>query len=122
LQYLADDLKPSNEIELVLNKMLCGVPLAEAIPTEFIPTMQEINITEELFQVFINSWPQIKNTSVEGIRSSFIMRDGLLKKSEDGWGLIVEGRGYDILLQTLPWAVGFIKTSIMKKTIRVEWI
>ena len=122
LQYFAEGLTLYNEFDLVLNKILCDVPLAEAIPTEFIPTAIEINTTEELFEVFINRWPKMKNTSVEGIRSSFIMRNGLLKKNETEWVLRVEQRGYDILLQTLPWAFGFIKTPIMNKPIMVEWI
>ncbi len=122
LQYFSEGLKLYNEFDLVLNKILCDTPLAEAIPVEFIPTAIETNTTEELFEVFINRWPKMKNTSVEGIRSSFIMRNGLLKRNDDEWILRVEQRGYDILLQTLPWAFGFIKTPIMNKPIIVEWI
>ena len=122
LQYLATGNTEHAEHELVLNKMLCNVPLEEAIPVSFTATEQELQLTKELLEVFIERWDKLKNTSVDGLRNSFILRDGRLNFTEDHWSLRVEQRGYDILLQSLPWAYGYIKTNWMPYNLIVEWI
>ena len=122
LQYLAKGNTEHPEHELVLPKMLCNVPLKEAIPVSFIATEQEVAVTNELLKVFIERWDKVKNASVEGLRNSFILRDGRLNFTEDYWSLRVEQRGYDILLQSLPWTYSQIKTSWMSYNLNVEWI
>ena len=122
LQYLATGMEDFDEFDLVLNKIICGIPVSEAVSLSFNVTQGEKDITYELYEVFIQRWPQMKNTSIEGIRSSFIQRTGVLRISEEGWVLRVEQKAYDILLQTLPWAFGFIKTPMMEKILLVEWI
>jgi hypothetical protein len=121
LQYLATGFEEFDEFDLVLNKIICAVPLDEAILLSFAASELEKNTTEELYEVFIQRWPQMKNSSIDGIRGSFIMRDGVLRFSDDGWVLRVEQKAYDLLLQTLPWAFGFIKTPMMEKILLVEW-
>ena len=122
MQYLITGRVNFDEHELVLNKVLCDFPIEEAIPLELQPTLQEIELTTELFNVLKERWVKVKNSSIEGIRASFLLRDGALEVTEDGWKLIVEQRGYDMLLQTLPWSFGFIKLTWMNKILNVEWI
>ena len=123
LQWLADGIvNHNNAVEPVLNKILCGTDLIETIPFDFTPTEQEKTVTNELVEIFKNRWPKMKNTSTEAIRSSFIIRDGTLNHCDDGWILSVEQRGYDVLLQTLPWTLNYIKTPIMNKVLHVKWI
>jgi hypothetical protein len=122
LQYLATAKTEYAEPELVLNKILCNVPLEEAIPVSFTASEQEMEVTRELLEVIIERWEKLKNTSPEGLQNSFILRDGKLNFIEDYWNLKVEQRGYDILLQTLPWAFGYIKSAWMQYNLTVEWI
>ena len=122
LQYLATGNTEHAEHELVLNKILCNIPLEEAIPVSFIATETEIEVTRDLLEMVIERWEKLKNTSVEGLQGSFIIRDGMLNFKEDYWSLKVEQRGYDVLLQMLPWAFGYIKTSWMQHNLIVEWI
>ena len=122
LQYLATGNTEHAEHELVLNKILCNIPLKEAIPVSFIATETEIEVTRDLLEMVIERWEKLKNTSVEGLQGSFIIRDGMLNFKEDYWSLKVEQRGYDVLLQMLPWAFGYIKTSWMQHNLIVEWI
>jgi hypothetical protein len=72
--------------------------------------------------IVIERWEKLKNTSAEGLRNSFILREAILYFADDSWSLKVEQKGYDILLQTLPWAYGYIKTPWMKNHLSVEWI
>lgn len=122
LQYLATGRTKFEEYELILNKILCGLPIEQSVTLEMELTEQEMALTDELFEVLRQRWDKVKNSSVEGIRASFILREGALELIEEQWNLRVEQRGYDLLLQTLPWAFGFIKTSWMNQILTVEWI
>jgi hypothetical protein len=122
LQYLASGKTEHEEHELVLNKILCNVPLTEPVPVRFIPTQEETDTCAELFKVIIDRWPKMVNASVDGMRVSLILRNGVIKLTEDGWYMRVEQKAYDIILQTLPWAFGFIKTAWMDKPLTTEWI
>lgn len=122
LQFLIDGKQKHPEQDLALNKILCGLPVEEPVPVEVTFTQWEKDVSIELLQVVAERWEKLKNTSVEGFRISFLQRDGALTKTEDSWKLRVDQRGYDVLLQTLPWAFGMIKTSWMKKILYVEWI
>lgn len=122
LQYLVCGRTTFEEHELVLNKILVGLAPEFPVAFDFEPTENEQTVTDELFTVLKERWPKIQNSSVDSIRASFLMRDGALEMVEENWNLKVEQRGYDLLLQTLPWAFGFIKTGWMKQILTVEWI
>lgn len=122
LQFLVDGKQKHPEHEMVLNKILCGLPIEEPVPAEIVFTQQEIEVSLELLNVITERWEQLKNTSVEGFRASFLQREGALTFGDDSWKLRVDQRGYDVLLQTLPWSFGMIKTSWMEKILYVEWI
>jgi hypothetical protein len=121
LQYLVNGEQQSAEHELVLNKVLCNVPAEDAVPLGIIMTDMEKAISEELLKVVINRWDKLKNTSIEGLQESFLQRSGALVFKDDAWHLRVEQRGYDVLLQTLPWTIGMIKTPWMDNFLYVEW-
>jgi hypothetical protein len=122
LQYLVSGRTAFEEHELVLNKILVGLSPEFPVAFDFEPTENEQTVTDELFTVLKERWPKVQNSSVDSIRASFLMRDGALEMIEENWNLKVEQRGYDLLLQTLPWAFGFIKTGWMKQILTVEWI
>jgi hypothetical protein len=63
----------------------------------------------------------LKNTSQEGLRQSFLQRDGLLMVKPASMKLQVERRGFDILLDQLPWNMGIIKTQWMDEPLSVDW-
>lgn len=121
LQYLVDGLEEHPEQELALNKLLCGLPVDEPVPLRLTLTDQEKEVSDELLHVVRVQWEKLKNTSIEGLRVSFLQRPGALTEMEEGWKLRVEQRTYDVLLQTLPWGLGMIKLSWMKKIIYTEW-
>jgi hypothetical protein len=69
----------------------------------------------------ISNWPILKNTSVEGLRSSFFHRNGKLQKEDDSWRLIVEQKSYDMLLDHLAYSISIIKLPWLKKILKVDW-
>jgi hypothetical protein len=121
LQYLVNGKSNNPEHFLVLNKVFCNVPVEEPVPAEITLTDREIETSEQLLRAVIGNWDKIKNTSIEGLQGSFLQRDGALVFKDDAWHLKVEQRGYDVLLQTLPWTIGMIKTPWMDNFLYVEW-
>jgi hypothetical protein len=122
LQYLVNGADETPEHVLVLNKILCNVPIAEPIPRSITINEQEKQVSEELLKAVTERWEKMKNTSISGFQSSFLQRTGALVFKDDAWNLRVEQRGYDVLLQTLPWNIGMIKTPWMDNFLYVEWI
>jgi len=100
---------------------MCALPLEEPVPAEILLTNEEKQLCEELLKVVIQRWEKMNNSSVEGFQAAFLQRDGALWEKDDDWWLRVEERGYDMILQTLPWGIGMIKTPWMEKTIYTEW-
>jgi hypothetical protein len=121
LHYLVTGETGAPEHVLALNKLLCNWPLSK-------PVLKLIDLSQEskseavrLIRSVIANWKALKNTSVEGFRSSFLQREGVLIKNEHNWLLRVERRSYDMLLDSLPWGISMIRLSWMNTTIYVEW-
>jgi hypothetical protein len=122
LQYLVDGLPEHEEHLLVLNKLLCGIPLNDPLPLEIELLPEEIELANELFRILFLQWDKMKNATIDGFRQSFLQRQGVLSHNADHWVLRVEQRGYDMLLQTLPWGYSTIRLPWMKELLYVEWI
>lgn len=122
LQYTVNLKEEHAEHELVLNKVLCNFPLEEPVPAELTLKEEEKQLSQEMLQVVLQQWERMKHTSVEGFREAFLSRDGALWETEEAWYLRVEQRGYDMILQTLPWSFGMLKTSWMDKMLYTEWV
>ncbi|KAA2239996.1 hypothetical protein F0L74_27850 [Chitinophaga agrisoli] len=122
LQYTVTGQENPPEHELVLNKVLCSIPLEEPVPLDIVLTDAEKQLATGLLNAVIQQWDKMKNTSIEGFRGSFLIRDGALHETEEAWHLRVETRGYDVIMQTMPWGLGMIKAAWMEKMLLTEWI
>lgn len=122
LQFLADGEQQHPEYQLVLNKILCHIPIEQPIPLQFAITEAERAVAGELLDVVRQRWEKMKNTSVEGLQLSFLQRGGAITATPDGWKLRVEQKGIDVLLQYLPWSWGMIRLPWMNKILYTEWI
>lgn len=122
LQYTVNGQEQHPEHGLALNKILCNLPLEEPVPAEVALTGDEKRLSHEMLQVVLQQWEKMKNTSPEGFQGAFLQREGALWQTDEAWFLRVEQRGYDVIMQTLPWSVAMIKTSWMEKILYTEWI
>jgi hypothetical protein len=112
-----------HESELVLPKILCGLEPDMLVETgNFSVDEAMIKEANNLITSVIEYWSVLKNTSVDGIRSSFFLRNGKLEKKGRDWILRVEQQSYDMLLQQLPWNISMIKLPWMNRMIFSEWI
>ncbi len=110
------------EFELLLPKILCGIDAEEPVDTLVTLSDGEMREADDMLLSVIEHWAVLKNTSVEGLRQSFLQRNGKLFFINDTWLLQVEQQAHDLLLQQLPWNISMIKLLWMKEMLRTEWI
>jgi hypothetical protein len=121
LQYLAAAGLEYEEHDLVLNKLLCGLDLAEPIDMDFVISQREREEAESLLSAIIENWKAIGKTSIDGLRITFLQKEGSLKKTEQGWNLYIERKTVDMLLERLPWAFSIVRLPWSEEVIYVEW-
>jgi hypothetical protein len=121
LKFLASGQKKVPEYALVFEKILCGLPADLPLPLDIILTDEEITESESLLKAVITHWNVLKNTSTDGLRESFMKRDGLLTQKENGWLLQVERKTLDVLLDSIPWGFSTISLVWTRDLIFVEW-
>ena len=121
LQFLVNSNLSSPEYQLVLNKLICGIKLGLPIRRGIELGVDEIEQLEGLLQAVTQHWKALENTSIDGLRESFLQRNGRLQLKSDSWHLAVEAGPFDMLLDQVPWSFSTIKFAWMKRVIYVEW-
>jgi hypothetical protein len=122
LHFLATGREDVYEYELGFIKILLGLPPeVPLLVAEGLIKPDDKEEAEALLQSVISYWSILKNTSVQGLRSSFLQRQGLLREDENGWRLQVETMPFDMLLDQLPWGISIVKLPWMQKPIYTEW-
>jgi hypothetical protein len=109
------------EYSLVLEKLLCGVPIEEPVPLDAALQQKELDEAIVLLNAIIEHWQALRNTSVDGLRNSFLVRDGSLSRNDGHWLLQVERKTMDVLLEKLPWGYTTITLPWNNYLIYVEW-
>jgi len=118
LYSLATGTSPEGEWQLVLPKILLGLPLADALEVVTV-SPEQLAAGEEMIRAAIEHWTVLGKTSVAGFRDSFLQRPGRLQHTENGWLLTLEQRPYDMLLDQLPWQLNYVQLPWMEEVVRV---
>lgn len=122
LGYLACGQATLPEYELMLPKLLCGM-LPTQVTDRFIElTPLEKAEADHLLATVITHWSVLKNTSVDGLRANFLLREGKLGWEQQEWRLRVSQEAYDMLLNNLPWGISLCRFSWMPWVIKTDWI
>lgn len=111
----------SPDFDCTLVKILCGIDPSESISQNYEVTDQERELSKNLLLGLIQNWRAIGSSSPEGLRESFLKREGKLERQDEFWTLTVETKTMDVLLDQLPWSYTSIRHSWMKSEIRVKW-
>lgn len=122
LQYLARGQDNIEEFELVLPKIMCGLPIEDIITENMVVNEYVSNACNELTTAVIGHWSVLKNTGIESFRNEFIQRNGKLSKVDHGWLVQVESKSVDVLLGSLPWSIGVVRLPWMKELLFTEWV
>ncbi|OQZ04845.1 MAG: hypothetical protein B6D34_01040 [Candidatus Brocadia sp. UTAMX1] len=121
LHFLATGQIIAPEHDLILPKILCNVPLEMPVESDVALTLVEQEEAAALLAAVIRHWDALRNTSADGLRGAFLLRPGKVSLRGADWLLIVESRGFDVLLDRLPWAISMIKLPWMERMLWVEW-
>jgi hypothetical protein len=120
-QYLVTGQQITDDYLLPLNKVLCGLAMNEPIKESIEVTSTEKELMEGLLKATVNYWPSIGQTSVNGFRGNWLVRDGFIIENEERWELVVERRAYDVLLNRSPFTFSIVKFPWMNKPLYVNW-
>jgi Contractile injection system tape measure protein len=117
LHYLATSKSIFTENEVILNKILCGIPPNEPVVVTKILSVKAKNSCKNLLKQVINYWEVLKNTSPQSLQLEYIQRRGTLSEEDDKIVINIEKKTIDILLQRLPWGLSMIKFTWKDKMI-----
>jgi hypothetical protein len=121
LQYLVDGSTHAPEPELTLNKLLCGLELAEPVGRSITLTDAERALCDSLLAAIIAGWPALGGTSPAGLRETFLQREGRLERADEAWRLTVQRKTLDVLVDQVPWTVKTVFHRWMPEPLRVTW-
>ncbi|MFL5382005.1 MAG: contractile injection system tape measure protein [Longimicrobiaceae bacterium] len=121
LQYLVDGSTDTPEPLLVLNKLLCGVAVETPVERAIDPEARERELCDRLLAALLASWPPLANTSVEGLRQTFLQREGRLERAPGGWRLTVQRKTVDVLLDEAAWPRSVVDHRWMPEPLYVSW-
>ena len=120
-QYAAfGDERPEEHLSS-LNKILCGLPLDTSLPKRIRLESKEKELAGEMLKGVLANWEKLSNTTVAGLRETFLLRSGSLMNEEHQFVLAVEKKGVDVLLDSLPWSFSTVKMHWMTKPLVVLW-
>jgi len=121
IQYLTTGQQATEEHLLVYNKILCGLSFDDSVSSGIEISEQEIEVSNQMLGAVLQNWDKMKNSTIENLRESFLLRDGKLEEKEDHWELVVEQKPYDVLLDSLPWNMSLVSLPWMEKKIQCTW-
>ena len=122
LQYLACSAIDYPEYELVLNKILVGMPIQDHLSPIEILSPEETNMATSLIKGLIQNWGKVQHSSMQGIQETFLQREGILSLNRTSNKLTISKKTVDILVAAIPWNLTLIKLPWMEKPLHVEWI
>ena len=120
-QYLVTGSLEIHENELVLNKILCGAEQRTPVDVKLNIDEVELQICDSLLKGVLQNWQKLNNSSVETLRQTFLIREGILTPNELDYDLDIVKETFDVLLETIPWNISIIQTTFMKNRIIVDW-
>lgn len=121
LQYLATGIEKTDEAHLALNKVLCGIHPRDPIFQGLEFSAKKSETIDGLLKAMISHWPSVGESSLQGFRGNWLVREGILLEYEDNWELTVDKKAYDLLLNKSPFSFSYLKFDWMKKPLKVSW-
>jgi len=121
LQYIATGKESTQEAELPLNKIMCGLDVTEPVPLNVPLSEEEKGECLFLIKTVLERWEALKTTNPTALRETYLQREGLLKQAGHSWNLTIERNTFDVMMEKLPWSVGLIKLPWCEQILVVEW-
>ncbi len=122
LEYVSTGNTGADDIQIMFCKLLCGTDLSEPVKDKAAISDEDKELVESMLKSMTENWKSLNQTTTEGLRSSFFIREGRLEEKEDRFYLKVEHKAYDVLLNSLPWSYINIKFPWMDKPLYTDWM
>lgn len=122
LHWLIAGREEIHEFELATIKVLLGVaPERTLLVAPGLLSEEDRAEADALLAAAISHWPVLGETSIDGLRRTFLQRRGALRDLGHAWSLQVEPAAFDVLLASLPWTFGIVRLPWMTRPIFIEW-
>ena len=121
LRYLTGKRERHHSHLLNVEKIICGLSPTFPIPSKYNCSEIEKKEAQDMFAAIKQYWKSVSKTSIEGIQTSFIHRQGIITFEEPYWLIRVEGSTLDILMDDLPWEMSMLMFPWMDRNILIEW-
>ena len=121
LQHIAELRCDRPEPELLLNKLLCGLAPETPVAASIVPTDAECSACDQVVRAVIANWQIIRGTSPQGLRETFLNREGKLVMTEAGWKLLVQRKTVDVLVDQVGWSLSMVFHRWMPQPLHVTW-
>jgi hypothetical protein len=110
------------EYQLTLTKILCGMPLDE--PFDFGPPVTDAESAEcsTLFSSVLVNAPMLGDMDAAALRDAFLLRKGIVRARGEAFLLSVERAPHDLVLEKLPWPLGWVMNPWMQAPLCVAWL
>jgi hypothetical protein len=109
------------EYDWQLNKVLTGMLPEMVADINISISAFEKAEADHLLDAVTEYWTALKGVSRDGLRQTFLQRNGRLSCDDSGWQLHVETKGVDILIDYLPWPFSIVKFPWMTKPLFTQW-
>lgn len=121
LHYVATGKTADYEHAMVFEKYLVGLPLDMPVARTIEITAEIQEKTIKLLQAVRSNWEPLSGTSDDGIRETFLVREGKLILTEEWDRLVMEKKTVDILMEKLSWSISMIHLPWKEGVLYVEW-
>jgi len=121
LHYMVTGQTKRYEYDQSLEKLICGIPLAEPVMREIELTQKELQEGNDLLQSVLEHWGALKNTSIHGLQETFLKRECIVQPRDGNWTVTINRKTEDVLLEKIPWGYSMITLPWNKYFIYVEW-
>lgn len=121
LHYMATGLEQNSEFELTFEKFICGLDEGYIVDRNCVlPTEMKDGI-DELLKAVLAYWDALKSSSIDLLRNGFLQRSARILANDKEIRLTFERKSADILIDRIPWTIGFLKLPWRKEMIHIEW-
>lgn len=121
LHFLATGREQEMEYMLTFEKFLCGIPLDSPVSRQIVLSDQAKIECNDLLLSIIRFWPELKNTSQDGLRQMFLQRNGKLDLQKPPYKLFIERKAQDVLMDHLQWNISIVKLPWFQELLFTEW-
>lgn len=121
LHYLVAGHDTPDAHDFALEKVLCGVASEFPNPDGIRLEPNETTTCDQLLGGIIQNWKAIGNTSPQGLRETFLNRDGTLRLQDESWHLTVPSKTFDVLVDRIPWGFSMIRFPWMEFPLQTKW-